>query len=184
MPPLADGSFDPRVVATLEEMGDWLALNGQAIFKTKPWTHCCEDSGNLSLSSATSRSGLGWPIYSPGEYRFTVSTSAKAIFAIAFGWPTGGAATIVSLNTTADLKVGRTITAVSIIGAPSIKPKWSVTPSGMQLSGLPLKKPATLAKHHAWCLRVHLDGSVEHDIDSSTLAWRRRINVKTDDRVK
>ena len=179
VPPLASGDFDKRVVATLEEIGDWLALNGVAIYKTKPWTHCCEDGGNISLSS-TSRTELGrWPIYQPGEYRFT--TSDTAIFAIAFGWPAGGRAVIASLNSTADLRVGKKISAVSIIGAPSLKPIWKITPSGMELSGLPATKPQALAKFHSWVLRMHLDGATAEAIDASTLDWRQRIHLKTDD---
>ena len=82
MPPKADGSFDSRVVNTLHEIGSWLSLNGAAIYKTRPWTTCCEDNAN-----ATRVEG-GWPIYNQGQFRLT--TSARAIFVTAFGWPAGG----------------------------------------------------------------------------------------------
>ena len=169
VPPLADGSFDPRVVATLEEMGDWLSLNGAAIFKSKPWGHCCEDGGSITGLGA----GLEWPIYQRGDYRFT--TTQGAIFVIAFGWPSGGSATVVSLNSTAKLIVGTKITAVSVIGAPDLQPQWRVTPTGLQLSELPSSKPRGLVRFHSWVLRVHLDGATAAAIDAPSLQIRRRI---------
>ena len=135
MPPKADGSFDIRVVRTLHEIGDWLSLNGAAVYKTRPWTTCCEDNANAT------RVAGGWPIYNPGQFRFT--TSAQAIFVTAFGWPIGGSMLVHSLNRSASLAVGAKITNCTIVGSDVVV-GWTRTAQGLLLT-LPAQKPEELA---------------------------------------
>ena len=164
VPPKADGSFDSRVVNTLHEIGSWLSLNGAAIYKTRPWTTCCEDNAN-----ATRVEG-GWPIYNLGQFRFT--TSARAIFVTAFGWPAGGSMLVHSLNSSAPLAVGAKVTNVTIVGTDAAV-AWTRTARGLSLK-LPAEKPTELA-HRAWVLRVHVDGAEVDAIDAPTARVRRRI---------
>ena len=167
VPPKADGSFDSRVVATLHEIGDWLSQNGQAIFQTKPWSICCEGpAATLPTNSLDVQNK--WPIYAPGDFRFT--TTESAIFVFAFGW--SDQYRIRSLNSSATQ--GKAITDVTIVGVDSsqIELGWEVTEAGLDVT-LPKQKPAALA--HAWVMRMHLDGAGAKQIDAATEELRRRI---------
>ena len=42
--PKGDGSFDEKAIETLEGIGQWLSVNGQAIYKTRPWKVFGEDN--------------------------------------------------------------------------------------------------------------------------------------------
>jgi alpha-L-fucosidase len=190
VPPRADGSFDPRVIEILHEVGDWLALNGQAIYASRPFLVCCEggvavvedddeeeeyhDDNDVVLASA--RGSGRSPIYtSTDEYRFTqakaqAGTNCSAIFIVAFGW-TQDERLVRSLNTSVALPGA--ITNVSIIGADEVKVTWSRGPTGLALD-LPKQMPSQLT-HHAWSIRVHLDGATSKEIDLYTAGMRNRI---------
>lgn len=74
--PRADGSIPDEQVAILEELGGWLARNGEAIHGTRPWTRF----------GATSAEGT--------EIRFTRSASGGTVYAILLGTPATGTVTI------------------------------------------------------------------------------------------
>ena len=37
--PRKDGIIDPLMQERLEQMGEWMNLNGEAIYGTRPWTY-------------------------------------------------------------------------------------------------------------------------------------------------
>ena len=97
--PYADGSFHPDAVKTLEEIGDWLALNGEAIYETRPYFIAAEgptvvedadydtqriaeqlDKGGRRQMYAAMSCRQGLPLYYP----------RKTLYAIAMGWPEEG----------------------------------------------------------------------------------------------
>jgi hypothetical protein len=47
VPPMADGSFDARVTATLLSMGQWLGVYGAGIYKSIPWRAFGEGPTNI-----------------------------------------------------------------------------------------------------------------------------------------
>jgi len=44
--PMADGTIPPGQVARLEALGDWLAINGSAIYGSRPWQRAESTTGN------------------------------------------------------------------------------------------------------------------------------------------
>jgi alpha-L-fucosidase len=44
--PRADGSLPAEQIAALESMGRWLAINGEAIYGTRPWTRFKDDGAS------------------------------------------------------------------------------------------------------------------------------------------
>lgn len=63
--PDGDGKFHPRAVKDLEACGDWLKINGEAIYATRMWTHWKEGE----------------------NIRFTRSKDEKYVYAISLEWP-------------------------------------------------------------------------------------------------
>ena len=121
--PYADGSFHPDAVKTLEEIGDWLALNGEAIYETRPYLIAAEgptvvedadyDTQRIAEqldkgAAADVRSN----VLTGRDYRFT--TRGEILYVIAMGWPEEGWFRIRTLreNGPCAKKVGR----VTLIG--------------------------------------------------------------------
>lgn len=83
--PMADGTISALQVERLEGLGSWLAVNGEAIFGTRPW----------KTSSAQTREGI--------ELRFTCTP--EALYAILLGVPAGNQVTLSGLCGGAETRV-------------------------------------------------------------------------------
>ncbi len=97
--PYADGSFHPEAVRILEEIGDWLALNGEAIYGTRPFVIAAEgpttvDDADYDVGKIKEQLDKGSAVdvrsdlLGEGDYRFT--TKGSALYAISMGWPEDG----------------------------------------------------------------------------------------------
>lgn len=93
--PMRTGSFHPDAVKTLEKIGDWLALNGEAIYETRPYLIAAEgptvvedadyDTQRIAEqldkgAAADVRSN----VLTGRDYRFT--TRGETLYVIAMGW--------------------------------------------------------------------------------------------------
>ena len=103
-----DGSLDPEVETMLHQLADWTAVNGEAIYGTRPWLVFGE--GEVKAKGGAFKENFQ---YSAKDIRFT--TKGKTLYAIALGWPDNGRLTIKSLAKTADAAANR-IRRVELLG--------------------------------------------------------------------
>ena len=117
-----DGSLDPEVETMLHQLADWTAVNGEAIYGTRPWLVYGEGTvrarGGAFNESAS---------YTARDIRFT--TKGKTLYAIAMGWPDGGKMVVQSLAKTTDPKQNK-ISKVELLGR-SGKLKFDQTADGL-----------------------------------------------------
>lgn len=116
--PYADGSFHPEAKRILFEIGDWLAVNGEAIYGTRPFRVAAEGPGaaGASANDAAQVNNLDtsdseFAGYTESDYRFTKKDGA--VYAIAFGWPKSGYWEIKSLR---DGTLPERISRVTLLG--------------------------------------------------------------------
>jgi alpha-L-fucosidase len=103
-----DGSIDPEVEQQLEELARWTAVNGAAIYDTRPWQVFGE--GPTRAKAGTFNEDT---VYSARDIRFT--TKGETLFATTLGVPEDGIVRIRSLARPA--AAVNQITAVRLLGS-------------------------------------------------------------------
>ncbi len=128
-----DGSLDDETLWIAKEFGNWLRVNGEAIYGTRPWTRYGEGpnaygGGEFSIMNKIE--------FSDADFRFT--TKGNDFYAITLGWPkAGGTWKITSLKQDK-------VTAVSMLGVD--KPlDFRQHPDGVLEVQPPNKRPCDYA---------------------------------------
>jgi alpha-L-fucosidase len=132
VPPKPDGSFADYIEKELYEIGDWLAMNGEAIYGTMPWVTYGEGP---SILKKTGHYSERYPnaIYTEKDIRFTQKDNY--LYAICLGWP-GESITIKSLGSRGKLYEGD-IKSIELLGSDEIL-KYFQEPYGLTID-LPMK---------------------------------------------
>lgn len=142
VPPMADGSFHEDVTKELYGLGDWLKLNGEAIYHTIPWTFFGEGPNEVTIAGHHSQGknhGKYIPNYTAKDIRFTQRDNT--LYATLLDWPDDQIA-IKTLGSNGKLHPN-TIKSVSMIGCKE-KLKWKHTPEALIID-LPKEKPCDFA---------------------------------------
>ncbi len=88
--PKADGTIPDNQRQVLLDMGQWLKINGEAIFNTRPW-HCFGE-GPTRLKKHGGF--VGHVTYSAKDIRYTRTKDGKNLYAMVMGKPAGSKVTL------------------------------------------------------------------------------------------
>jgi alpha-L-fucosidase len=126
-----DGSLDAEVERMLAQLADWTAVNGEAIYGTRPWLVYGE--GKVQAKGGAFAEDFA---YTADDIRFTAK--GKTLYAVALGWPKDGRLLVRSLAKPAQGS-GNAIAAVSLLGYQG-NLDWKQTAGGLLVT-LPAEKP-------------------------------------------
>jgi len=104
-----DGTIDSDEEKVLTGMADWIAVNGEAIYGTRPWLVFGEGPNNIDNKGGGHYTESIFAQMTARDIRFT--TKGDALYAIALGWPEDGMLRIRSLG-----KSSGQIERVSLLG--------------------------------------------------------------------
>lgn len=129
--PKADGTFAEEDAKILKEIGQWLSVNGEAVYSSKPWRYAeegptLESEGQFSDGSATS--------YTEKDFRFTANHGA--IYATCLKYPADGKITVQSISKSKDPTKPAfhgIVTSVEILGFDE-KPDFVIDEDGLHFT--------------------------------------------------
>jgi alpha-L-fucosidase len=137
--PKPDGTFPREVTALLEGLGDWLSVNGEAVYGTRPWT--TYGQGPTEVLTARFRERDYQP-FTAQDIRFT--RKGNALYATCMGWPE--APVTISLD--------EQVTDVALLGSDetlSWDQAWSQNGGTLTIQP-PTEKPC----EHAYAFKVKI----------------------------
>ncbi len=148
IPGKPDGTIDRKEKLILERLAEWFAINGEAIYATRPWK---------IFGQGATQAAKGWgngyntiKNLGPNDIRFTRNKADTVVYAIFMGWP-NGAFNVPAMGTAAATNPGK-IAHVQLLGVDE-PVQWK-----QSAAGLTVQKPnhAPKTAHDAVSLKVTL----------------------------
>ena len=135
--PGADGSIPQEAQDILLSIGEWLNVNGESIYNTRPWTIYGE--GPTGVAEGHLSEGKNKP-FTAEDIRFTQKDGA--LYVIALEWPEDGVLKITSLNSGNKLLDAK-IQSIRMLGSNDAL-KWNQDSNSLSVR-LPHEKPCDYA---------------------------------------
>lgn len=142
--PRADGTIPQDQADVLLEMGDWLKVNGEAIYETRPWTIFGEGPTEVKKGHHSEKNNKA---FTAEDFRFTQKDDV--LYAIMLGWPEGGKATIKSLEE-GGAYLDQDIKQITLLGYKGSL-TWESTSTGLKVN-----LPSEPVGNHAYTLKITL----------------------------
>jgi alpha-L-fucosidase len=154
--PRADGTITDEQKAVLLAIGEWLKVNGEAIYGSRCWKKFGEGEAESTKGSFTDNMATA---YTARDIRFT--TKGNDFYAIVLNWNDGGETLVKSLDkaAVADAKILR----VSMLGTDE-EIKWEQTDGGLRLS-FPGESPCK----YACTFKISFDRKVGEHLESEAV---------------
>ncbi|HZB95162.1 MAG TPA: hypothetical protein VE268_04300, partial [Herpetosiphonaceae bacterium] len=135
VPPRADGTLDAETEQFLASIGRWLAINGEAIYETRPWVTCGQ--GNVRFTrkpDAVYVIVLNWP----------ETGNVLEIPELGQHWGIGPIAGVTLLGTPANCGGDRMAANVGRCAWYCRKAGRAITPGHSGLRSRPLRRPSLM----------------------------------------
>ncbi len=145
--PRADGTIPEGAKRSLRKVGEWLKINGEAIYDTRPWYTAGEGptKGGVDMSKGGHFNETGEPRYCAHDIRFT--TKENTVYATFLGVPGDHAV----INTFKSRVTPDEIRGVSMLGVEGDL-KWHYD----QSEGLVIETPAVVPSDYANCFKIEM----------------------------
>lgn len=141
--PKADGTIPEEARAVLLQIGDWLKVNGEAIYGTRPFTVFGEGPTKAPKDSTQKNKDI--QAYTDKDIRYT--THGTTLYATALGWPTDGQLILRTLYTGNPYLKGA-VCSIKLLGSPGVltydQYSW----------GLSIHLPVKAPNHIAYVFRI------------------------------
>ncbi|MBI1895750.1 MAG: alpha-L-fucosidase [Acidobacteria bacterium] len=150
--PMSNGLIPDNQKFVLREIGDWLKVNGEAIYGTRPWKIQTEGSAEKLVYQRNKHKAWRFDAANAEDIRFT--RKGNHLFAVALGWPEDGKLRIKTLREGMRLGSGG-ISKVSLLGSKA-PVRWKRTADALEVE-LPAEKPCK----YAYALKIAAHGRLE-----------------------
>ena len=131
---MADGTLDQQTTTILEEMGEWMVVNGEAIYGTRPWYMFGEGPTNEIPHKVIESP------YTKADIRY--NTKGDVLYAFILDWPGSGKVVTFEHLSPGNSKIGA-IEEVTMLGHSGAI-TWEHNGDGLMVE-MPENKPTDFA---------------------------------------